>query len=248
MGKFVELVNNDVVKYEALTSKPFDKVFALERILKFYKFQFFGSVKSSEVFYDTPNDLLYKAGVVLSRVQEDDRVFFKVAQAANSNLKTNTQKVFSHKIGLRDTIKDHSFYLVDGIRGLFNTPFSIDLENVVKNSIPKISVTINANVYKVISGSGFRAFMCHEDIHYENHESKRQQKANGMTIKLSGPEQYMPEFKEFNKAIQKHCKEFVLVHENLYEHSKKITKKIDPKQAKEDLKKAKEMIANRKSD
>ena len=248
MGKFVELVNTDVVKYEALTSKPFDKVFALEGILKFYKFQFFGPVKSSETFYDTPNDLLYKAGIVLSRVQEDDRVFFKVAQAVNNNLKTSTQKVFSHKVSVRDTIKDHSFYLVDGIRGLFSTPIYIDLENVIKNAIPKITVAISANVYKIISGSGFRAYMCHENITYENFETKRQQKANGMTVKLSGLEQYMSEFIEFNKAIQKHCKEFVEVHEDLYEHAKKITKKIDPKVAKESLKKAKEMITNNRND
>ena len=245
MGRFVELLNNDVVKYDALTSKPFGKVFRLEKILKFYKFQFFGTVKSSEVFYDTPNDLLYKAGVVLSRVQEDNRVFFKVAQAANSNLKTNTQKVFSHKVDAKDTIRDHAFYLVDGIRGLFTTPIYIDLENVINSAIPKISVTISANIYKVISGSGFRAFMCHEEVCYENHETKRQQKSNGMTVKLNGPKQYMQEFKEFNKAIQKFCKEFVEVHENLYEHAKKITKKIDPKQAKEALKRAKQMVANK---
>ncbi len=248
MGKFVKIANKDIVKYEALSNKPFDKIFKLEKILKFYKFQYFGVIRSSEVFYDTPNDLLYKAGVILSRIQEDDRVFFKVSQSSSNKTKIKDQKVFSHKVAPKDTIKDHSFYLVDGIKGLFNTPFNIDLENIIKNSIPKISITITANVYKVISGTGFRAFMCHEDIRYNNHESKRQEKANGMTIKLDSPEQYYPEFQDFNKAIQKHCKEFVEVHDNMYEHAKKITKKIDAKQAKEDIKKVKEQIANSKND
>ena len=59
MGKFVELNSKDIVKYEALTEKPFNKVFALENVLKFYKFRYCGQIHTSEVFYDTPNDILY---------------------------------------------------------------------------------------------------------------------------------------------------------------------------------------------
>ena len=238
MGKFIELKNDDIVKYEALTDKPFEKVFALQNILKFYKFAFAGTVRSSEIFYDTPNDLLYKAGVVLSRVQEDDRVFFKVAPSA-SLTNINTQKIFSHKVGIKDTLKDHAFYLVDGIKGLFYTPFSIDVENVIKNAVPKIGVFTNANVYKVISGTGFRAFMCHEETKYENYETKRKHRSLGMTIKMLGPAQYASEFVSFNNTIKKYCKEFIEIHDNTYEHAKKITRKIDAKQAKKDKKQAK---------
>ncbi len=242
VGKFVELQNYDVVKYEGLTDKPFGKILALQHILKFYRFQYFGPVKSSETFYDTPNDILNKAGIVLSRIQEDDRVFFKVAQS--SNLKASSQRVFSHKVGIKDTIKDHAFYLVDGIKSIFSTPIYIDLENVLKNVVPKVSIFINANVYKVISGSGFRAYLCLEEIRYENYETKRQHKSNGMTVKLAGPSQYLTEFKAFNDSIKKYCKEFIEVHDNIYEHAKILTKKIDAKQIKLDKKKAKEKIAN----
>ncbi len=245
MGKFIELKNDDVVKYEALTDKPFEKVFALQNVLKFYRFAYAGTVKSSEIFYDTPSDLLYKAGVVLSRVQEDDRVFFKVSPSASLSNVT-TKKIFSHKVGVKDTIKDHAFYLVDGIKGLFSTPFSIDVENVIKNAVPKIGIFINADVYKVISGTGFRSFMCHENIKYENYETKRKQHALGMTVKMIGPEQYHEEFVSFNDAIKKYCKEFIEVHDNLYEHAKKITRKIDTKQQKIDKKKAKQKIADMK--
>lgn len=247
MGKFIELQNNDVIKYEALTDKPFNKVFELQGILKFYKFQFFGSVKSSEIFYDTPNNLLYKAGIVISRVQEGDQVFFKVAPSASfSKIKTNTKKIFSHKVGVKDTLKDHSFYLVDGVKGLFSTPLYIDVENVIKNAKPKVAVYINANIYKIISGTGFRSFMCHEEIKYENFESKRHTTSKGMTLKFIGSEHYLKEFNSFNDSIKKYCKEFIEIHDNLYEHASKITKKLDKKQVKLDKKKAKENIANKK--
>ena len=246
MGKFIELKNDDVVKYEALVNKPFERVFELQKILKFCRFAFSGTVKSSEIFYDTPNDLLYKAGVVLSRIQEGDRVFFKVAPAASFTT-INTQKIFSHKVGVKDTIKDHAFYLVDGIKGLFSTAFSIDLENVIRNAVPKIGIFTNANVYKIISGTGFRAFMCHEDIRYENYETKRKQHSLGMTVKMIGPQQYRNEFIAFNDSIKKYCKEFIEINDNTYEHARKITRKIDAKQAKKDAKQAKIKLQELKS-
>ncbi len=243
MGKFVELNSKDIVKYEALTEKPFDKVFALENILKFYKFRYCGQIHTSEIFYDTPNDILYKAGIILSKIQEEDRVFFKVAQMSQSKV-LQSQRVFAHKVGPKDTLKDHSFYLVDGIRGVFSTPFYIDLENVIKNAIPKVASYTLANVYKIISGTGFRSYICMEDTKYENFETKRIHKSQGLTVKLASPEQYMPDFVSFNDAIKKYCKDFVEVHDNLYEYIRTVTRKIDPKQAKADKKKAKEKYSN----
>ena len=246
MGKFVELNSKDIVRYEALTDKPFGKVFALENILTFYRFQYCGQIHTSEIFYDTPNDILYKAGIILSKIQEENRVFFKVYQISQSKI-LKSQKVFAHQVGAKDTLKDHAFYLVDGIRGVFSTPFYVDLENVIKNAIPKVASYTVANVYKIISGSGFRSYICMEDTKYENFETKRSQKVQGMTVKLIGPEQYMPEFVTLNETIQKYCKDFVQVHNNQYEYIKTITRKIDPKQAKLDMKKAKENIQSAKA-
>ena len=242
MGKFVEINKKDIVKYQALTDKPFGKIMALEQYLKFYKFQPCGNIKFSEVFYDTPNDMLTKTGILLSRVQEDDKVYFKVAPMKTIK-SAPTSKVFAHKVLAKDKLKDHAFYLVDGIKGLFNTPFSIDLENVIKNSVPKIAYYIDSQCIRVISGSGFRSYMCLEDIRYENFDTKRQEKSHGLTVKLDSPAQYMTEFETFNAQIKKHCKDFVEMDDEIFNHIKNMTKKIDPKQARIDAKKAKEKIS-----
>jgi hypothetical protein len=247
VGKFVEIRNDDFMKYEALVDKPFGKVVQLDRVLPFYKLSPEGAIRCSEVFYDTPNDLLLKAGITLSKIQEDDQVFFKVCQ--NTTSKTNrNQKVFSHKVGAKDTLKDHAFYLMDGIRGLFSTPMYIDLEHVIQIAIPKVGIFINANLINVISGTGFRANLTLEETRYENYETKRNQKVLGMTVRLASPEQYMPEFVSFNDAIKKHCKDFIEVNDNIYQHVRTITRRIDAKQAKTDMKKAKEKLASVKAD
>lgn len=243
MAKFVEKQNYGTKKYEALVKKPFAKFFALESILKFYKFTPSGSVKSSEIFYDTPTKILSKAGVVLSRIQENERVFFKVEQSAynTATFKKTFSKIFVHQVGLKDTVSDHAFYLVDGIKALFSTPFSIDLENIIKNSIPQIAVFTTANITKIISGTGFRAYVATENTVYKNFETKRKYKSQGLTVTHLGPEQYLPEFEKFNKQILKYCKEFVEVNKNIYEHALKVTKKIEPltKEQKEELKRKK---------
>ena len=244
MGKFVNKKSQGLVKYEAVIKNSFDKVLHLDNIMKFYKFQPVGPVKASETFYDTPTDMLAKAGVVLSKIQEGDRVFFKVEQSAylSNAFRHSTSKIFVHKVGPKDTIKDHAFYLVDGIRGLFATSFSIDLENVIKNAIPKITISINSNIYKVISGTGFRCYVALEETKIQNFETKKSYQTEGMTVKHIGPEQYLEEFDRFNNAIQKYCKEFIVVNDNNFEHAKNVTKKIVvPKLTKEEKKKQKEL-------
>lgn len=244
MGKFVQKQQLGTVKYEAVTKNSFGKVLKLTSILRFYKFAAVGGVQTSETFYDTPADLLFKSGLILSRVQEGNRVYFKVEQSAyfSKKFKHSSTKIFVHKVGARDTIKDHAFYLVDGIRGLYSTAFSIDLENVIKNVVPKIVIQTNASVFKVISGTGFRCYMAHEEILYRNFVTKKKYKAQGMTVKHLGPEQYMQEFDEFNNNIVKYCKDFMVIHDDVYEHAQNVTKKIEvPKLTKEEKKKKKEL-------
>lgn len=244
MGKFVRKQEIGTVKYEAVTKNSFSKVLKLTSVLRFYKFASIGGVQTSETFYDTPADLLFKSGIILSRVQEGNRVYFKVEQSAyfSKKFKHSSTKIFVHKVGARDTVKDHAFYLVDGIRGLYSTAFSIDLENVIKNAVPKIVIQTNANVFKVISGTGFRCYMAHEEILYRNFVTKKKYKTQGMTIKHLGPEQYMQEFDEFNNNIVKYCKDFMVIHDDVYEHAQNVTKKIEvPKLTKEEKKKKKEL-------
>lgn len=241
MGKFVEMKNTDIVKYEAIAKKPFDKVLALGSILKFYKINYFCPTESNETFYDTSSDVLANAGITLSRIQEGNKVFFKVEQLPSLfNTKKATSKVFVHKVGVRDKLSDHAFYLVDGIKSIFSTQFSVDLENIIKNAIPKITINIKSQVYKVISGTGFRAYIALEDITYRNHITKKKYKVQGLTVKNESGNVFENEFIEFNKAIDKYCKELIQVHDVIYEHAKKVTRKVEkPKLTKEEKEKLK---------
>ncbi len=233
MGNFVVLNNSLNKRYLAIDKKCFANLFACEQKLKFYSFKQVGSVRACEVYFDTPNNLLENAGLSVCKISEGNNHFFKVEQIKKtSSLIKN--KVFVHKVGAKDKLCDHAFYLTDGLKGLFSLSLSIDVENVIKNAVPKISVSYETSVFKVVSGSGFRCYLCLENILFNNFTTKRKEEKQAVLFKNQNLDGYENEFEKFVAEIEKNVKNFVLLEENTYKYAQKITKAIDKKQAKKD--------------
>lgn len=238
MGYSVK-INSDTTKtYEAVSATAFKNFLEFAKGMAFQKLTKLGNVVAKETYYDTPNHLLNKSGVVLSKFQEGDITFFKVENAAflSKVLNKLEKEVFVHKVGPTDKLSDHAFYIKDGITSLFSTSFSIDLENVIKNATPKMEVIIDATVYTLISGTGMRAKIALENKKVINFETKRKYEVQGLTIKMenSNLELYLKDFEKFNKLIQKNCKDFLLVDENQFDFASKVTKPVvvQPKEKK----------------
>ena len=247
MGHFVKVNNDTIKKYESVSETGFKNFLAFAKHLKFQKLTHIGGDNAKETYYDTPAHLLNKSGVVVSRFQEGNNVFFKVENASfMSKVLSRLQKeVFVHQVGANDQISDHAFYIKDGITSLFSTAFSIDLENVIKTAVPKMEVEIKAEVYQLTSGTGMRAKIALENKTIRNFETKRKYKVQSMTIKLENENVslFKDDFDNINNLIQKNCKEFILVDENQFDFANKVTKAIEPqpKLTKEEKKKQKAM-------
>lgn len=229
MGYYVKINNTITKKYEAVDEKAFKNFLNFANGLKFQKLNFIDGDACKETYYDTPAHLLTKSGIILSRFEEGSNVFFKVetAKSLSQILNKLNKEVFVHKVGFNDKLSDHSFYIKDGITSLYSTPFSVDLENIINNAVPIMMVTINAQVYELISGTGMRIRIALENKQAKNFETTRKYNVQSMTIKLEGnTELYLSEFNEFNKLIQKNCKNFLLIDESQYEWALKVTKPI----------------------
>ena len=240
MGYFVK-INNDTKKtYEAVTPKAFKNFLMFASGLRFNKLVYLENDKVKETYYDTPVHLLNKSGIILSRFSENTNAFFKVENTTflSKMLNKLTKEVFVHKVGHNDTIADHAFYIKDGITALYNNPFSIDLENVLKNCQEKMEIQIKSKIYQLTSGTGMRVLISLEDKLVRNFETKRKFKVQGMTIKLASDniDLYKKEFDKLNSLIQKNCKEFIEINDNQFDFATKVTKPIEPK-PKEDKKK-----------
>ncbi len=239
MGYYVKVNNTTTKKYEAIDDGAFKNFLNFASSLKFQKVNYLNSDYCKETYFDTPAHLLSKAGVILSRFEEGNSVFFKVETTASLSKILNklNKEVFVHKVGFNDKLSDHAFYIKDGITSLYSNPFSVDLENIINNSIPYIEIVINAQVYELISGTGMRAKFALENKKVKNFETKRKYKVQSITLKLDGnPEVYEKEFAELDALIQKRCKKILAIDENQFDWAVKVTKPI-VKQPKEKTKK-----------
>lgn len=247
MGYFVKIDTETTKKYEAISPSAFKNFLAFAKGLRFQKLTKIGNSVVKETYYDTPANLLYKSGIVLSKFQEGSTNFFKVENSSRMSKILNKihKEVFIHQIGANDRLSDHGFYLKDGITSLYSTSFTVDLENVIKTAVPKLVVEVKSEIYQLVSGTGMRGKLALENKFIKNLETKRKYKVQGMTLKIENENLslFLPDFEEFNKLIQKNCKEFLLVDENQFDFANKVTKALPAKQklTKEEKQKQKEL-------
>ncbi len=231
MGNFINLSKEGECNYIALTEKPFEKVLAIEKKISLHRFSFVKRYRTNQVFYDTSTNLLEKAGIVLSKVSTPEKTYFMVERQSflPKTFSRRNEQVFIHEVGIRDKVSDHAFYLVDGIKSLFTTQFTIDLENVLKNIFPKIIVSSDVAKYNVLSGGGFKAILLFKDVKIKNLETKRKAANKLLNVSIDCPETYMTAFKYFNQQIDKYCKELVPFDESLYDYAHRVTKPLPQK-------------------
>ena len=232
MGSFIRVKTQGVKNFIAITDKPFGKVLALEKKLNLHRFNLVKQYKTSEIFYDTPANLLTKAGILLSKTISPDKTYFKVESQSSllTNYTRKRQMVFIHEVGLRDKIEDHAFYLVDGIKALYTTQFTIDLENVIKHITPRIIVDSTVDHWSVMSGGGFKGNIIFKQSKINNLETKRKNAFKSMQVELDSADSYMPAFNYLIEQIDKNCKDFIENTEPLYDYCLRVTKPLPPKQ------------------
>ena len=229
MGYYVKINNKTTKKYEAVDDKAFKNFLNFANGLKFQRLNYIDGDSCKETYYDTPAHLLTKSGIILSRFEEGNNVFFKVETASSLSKILNklNKEVFVHKVGHGDKLSDHAFYIKDGITALYSTPFSVDLENIINSAIPYMEINIHAQVYELVSGTGMRARVALENKQVKNFETKRKYKVQSMTIKLEGnAELYEKDFEEFNLMVEKNCKNLLPIDESQYDWAIKVTKPI----------------------
>jgi hypothetical protein len=231
MGNFVNVVTEGVKKYIGLTDKPFSKIFSIERKLSLHRFSYEGKSKKQIVYYDTHTNLLEKAGIILSKTYEPNRCYFKVERQTYfpKTFSRRKEVVFIHEVGPKDSVIDHAFFLSDGIKSLFTIQFTIDLDNVLKNVVPKIVINSKVTIYNVLSGGGFKAKLFMQENKIKNLTTKRIADAKTLVVELDSPTTYLPAFKYFTEQIDKYCKELIPFEESLYDYSHRVTKPLPEK-------------------
>ena len=227
MGKFETVKTQGIKSYTLFDKKSYRSVLEIDSKLPLYSFVPAVGKVSVEMFFDTPNNLLSSAGIILSKVVEGDKAYFKVErEELVRNLKIKTEKkVFVQPAGIKDTIQNHSLFLIDGISSLYSTKFSIDLENVLKSVEPRIQIETTASCFKVLSGTKFKGLMSLENVRIKNFSTRKKAEVNMLQVEQESSIIGYDGFNEFIKSIEKHCKEIIETDDTKYQIATRLTKK-----------------------
>ena len=202
--KLANQKQNGIKIFDMITDQAEKKLMGLTHKLGIDKFAFESRNKWAMTFFDTPDNLLTKTGILLYRTMENDKFFFKLEKLnflpSVSRLRKND--LFCLPITAKDTPRTQAFYLINGITEMFSTQFSIDLENVIKVVVPKRQVDISGVAYKGFRGDGFKCLVEFQKTKYKNLVTKRKFKNQECTISQICGKSFDDEFLEFLKIFQ----------------------------------------------
>lgn len=227
MGKF-EIISVEGTKSYTLFSKnSVNKVLeAIQRTSK-YILSNEGRDVSTEIYLDSPNNLLSSAGIILTKVIEEGKACFRVEREEylpeKKLILPKEKKVFIHPIGLKDIAYDHSLFLIDGITSMFSTKFHIDLENILKTISPKIEIVSKKTYFKILNRIGFKARITYEIISIKNYQTKRKSALLMLNLQHLSSKILLEEFDVFTSMLEKYCKEIIPTNETKYEIAKRMT-------------------------
>jgi hypothetical protein len=226
MGKFEIISMEGVKSYTVFNKNSFNKILMLSKNMPMYSFYGEGRDDSKEIYLDSPNNLLANAGIILCKVIDNGKAFFRVDREElkpNMKILSREKRVFIHPIGSRDSVLDHALFLTDGISSMFSTKFYIDLENVLKTVVPKIEIENQKTVFRILSGKGFKANMSFEKIKIRNYDSKRKADLFMLNIEQTSSRLTMDEFNDFTSKLEKYCKEIMPTSDSKYKIAKRMT-------------------------
>lgn len=212
------------IHYDMIRDDEDNVVEKLDRELKFYRILFQKRVKGLEIIYDTPSGLLSGVGIVLSKQYENGKAFFKVRRI--SYLPTEfgkpSKKFFLSEINRKDSPKDFPLPISTLINNSFSNVFTIDLVEVVKQTMPKYEIKLKGKVYSITSGTGMKAQLVFERVVYRDCVSGRKVKHHSVTVTLPGDPSYKRETDEIQFAIEKSCKELLRYNESRFEIAQRL--------------------------
>lgn len=231
-AKKLELQNVQSYHFVFVGFANFKQVFKLIKAnLPFYRFENTGKEYEKEIFYDVPDELLSTAGLILSKWYSKNKIYFHIRKLSKlvGVMKRPSKKFLFGSCEEIDEPKDFSLQIASAIENSFSSPFTVDLDSIVKQTRPKIQVEINSDRYKVICGTGYRAEMLYENAVYKDIKTGKKVSRVGITFKV--PLEDCDETQEILDVISN--KVFGLA---LYDNSRfEIAQKLLYSEGKEDI-------------
>ncbi len=197
----------------------------LEKHLKFFTLRFQKKFTGKEIVYDVKNDMLSNAGLVLSKQYEEKSIYFKVRKInflSNSVKKRVSKKFYLAECSGKEEPKDYPIQIANAIQSSFSEPFTIDLVSIVRQTVPKIEMTVHGNKYEVIGGFGYKATLNFEKVVYKDLITGKKVSKYGVTLIVPASEKEQKYNDEVLDVIDRYCTELVPYRSTRFEIAKRV--------------------------
>lgn len=197
----------------------------LEKHLKFFTLRFQKKFTGKEIVFDVKNDMLSNAGLVLSKQYEEKSIYFKVRKInflPNSVKKRASKKFYLAECSGKEEPKDYPIQIANAIQSSFSEPFTIDLVSIVRQTVPKIEMTVHGNKYEVIGGFGYKATLNFEKVVYKDLITGKKVSKYGVTLIVPASEKEQKYNDEVLDVIDRYCTELVPYRSTRFEIAKRL--------------------------
>ena len=222
-AKKLEMKNTLDYHYVFVGFADFKKVFKnLTENLPYFRFANKGSSIEKEIFYDVPDGLLSSAGLILSKWYNKGKIYFHIRRLSQpvAGTKRPSKKFLFGSCEDEDEPRDFSLQIASAIEHSFTSPFSVDLDSIVKQTAPKIETVIESQNYEIICGTGYRATMEYEKATYKDVKSGKKVVRLGVTFNF--PFEECEETDEILRVIDRKVKGLASFEISRYEIAEKL--------------------------
>lgn len=227
-AKKLEMQNLLSYHYVFVGFADFNKVFKnLTANLPYYRFANKGKTIEKEVFYDVPDGLLSSAGLILSKWFNAGNIYFHIRRlsADVAGTRRPSKKFLFGSCEEQDEPRDFSLQIASAIEHSFTSPFSVDLDSIVKQTSPKIETVIEATRYQIICGTGYRAMMEYETATYKDVKTGKKVSRLGVTFHF--PIEEREETDEILRTIDRKVKGLANFELSRYEIAEKLLYSVE---------------------
>lgn len=222
-AKQMELQNGISHHFAFVGSAKFEEVLKnLRANLPYYRISLAGTANEREVFYDVSNELLSSAGLVLSKSYNNGKIYFQVRKISNLKMasKRLSKKFMFGPCDKMDEPKDFSLQISAAIENSFTSPFTVDLDSIVKQTKPIFEADVQSEKFDIICGTGYRATMFYENATYRDLSTGKKASRLGLTINV--PVEEREETAEILDIISKRVLGLAPFHNSRFEIGQKL--------------------------
>jgi len=210
--------------YDLLRDDVKKTIEKLNANLGYYSFRPFTKSLSTEIFYDTPDNMLSGAGVVLSKYIEGNEAYIQIRKLSyiDSKKVKAGKKIKVVDCTPKQTARDFIVQIAAAINNMYENIFTIDLSEIIKKVISTVQIDIKGDVYQIAGGTGYRATLSFEKNIYRDLKKGKVVKKKGATFISPSDPNFDKEREEVLYGIDRYCKELFPYNESRFEIASRV--------------------------